>query len=67
VAVPPVVVYQDEAGRLWDVLFLLRMAVCGSAGGPEDVNFFLDDLRSEADSDPNSSTLDQHAGGTQPE
>jgi hypothetical protein len=26
---------QDEAGRLWDVLFLLRLAIGRSAGGPE--------------------------------
>jgi hypothetical protein len=26
---------QDEAGRLWDVLFLLRLAVSWSDGGPE--------------------------------
>jgi hypothetical protein len=31
VAVPPGVACQDEAGRLWDVLFLLR---CATARGP---------------------------------
>jgi hypothetical protein len=35
VAVPPGVVCQDEAGRLWDALFLLLLAVRGSEGGPE--------------------------------
>jgi hypothetical protein len=34
VAVPPGVFCQDEAGRLWDVLFLLRCAIGRSAGGP---------------------------------
>src|SRR5262245_21319298 len=35
VAVPPGVVGQDEAGRLWDVLWLLACAVRRGAGGPE--------------------------------
>ena len=35
VAVPPGVECQDEAGRLWDVLFLLRLAIGRSDGGPE--------------------------------
>jgi hypothetical protein len=35
VAVPPGVVCQDEAGRLWDVLWLLRVAIVRSAGCPE--------------------------------
>ncbi len=35
VTVPPGVLCQDEAGRLWDVLFLLRLAVGRSDGGPE--------------------------------
>src|SRR5262245_19949771 len=33
VTVPPGVVWQDEAGRLWDVLWLLRCAA--GRGGPE--------------------------------
>jgi hypothetical protein len=32
VAVPPGVLCQDEAGRLWDVLTLLRCAVRGQSG-----------------------------------
>src|SRR5262249_25990843 len=32
VAVPPGVACQDEAGRLWDVLWLLRLAVARGAG-----------------------------------
>jgi hypothetical protein len=35
VTVPPGVLCQDEAGRLWDALFLLRMAIGASKGGPE--------------------------------
>jgi hypothetical protein len=35
VAVPPGVVCQDEAGRLWDVVHLLRLAIGRSDGGPE--------------------------------
>jgi hypothetical protein len=35
VAVPPGVVSQDEAGRIWDVLIMLRLAIRGSDGGPE--------------------------------
>jgi hypothetical protein len=34
VAVPPGVACQDEAGRLWDLVFLLALAARGS-GGPE--------------------------------
>jgi hypothetical protein len=33
VAVPPDVLGQDEAGRLWDVLYLLRLAIGRSAVG----------------------------------
>jgi hypothetical protein len=36
VAVPPGVRCQDEAGRLWNVLFLLRCAVGRSAGATGD-------------------------------
>ncbi|HJT79458.1 MAG TPA: DUF6573 family protein [Gemmataceae bacterium] len=35
VAVPPGVLYQDEAGRLWDVLWLLAGAVRRGGVGPE--------------------------------
>jgi hypothetical protein len=35
VAVPPCVCCQDEAGRLWDVVWLLRLAVGRRSGGPE--------------------------------
>ena len=38
VRVPPGVVGQDEAGRLWDVLFVLRCAV-GRQGGRRVVAF----------------------------
>jgi hypothetical protein len=35
VAVPADVICQDEAGGLWDLLFMLRMAIGRGAGGPE--------------------------------
>jgi hypothetical protein len=35
VAVPPGVLCQDKAGRLWDVVYLLRCAIGRSDGGPE--------------------------------
>ena len=35
VRVPPGVACQDEAGRLWDVVWLLRWAIGRSDGGPE--------------------------------
>jgi hypothetical protein len=35
VAVPPGVVCQDEAGRLWDLLWMLVCAGRRGAGGPE--------------------------------
>jgi hypothetical protein len=39
VAVPPGVRCQDEAGRLWDVLTMLRLAVRGQGGGAAEVRF----------------------------
>ena len=33
VTVPPGVLYQDEAGRLWDVVYMLRLAIGQSDGG----------------------------------
>jgi len=33
VAIPPGVLCQDEAGRLWDVLTMLRFAIRGQDGG----------------------------------
>jgi hypothetical protein len=35
VTVPPGVHCQDEAGRLWDLVWLLRIAIGASKGGPE--------------------------------
>jgi hypothetical protein len=35
VTVPPGVACQDEAGRLWDVVYLLRLAIGQSNSGPE--------------------------------
>jgi hypothetical protein len=39
VAVPPGIICQDEAGRLWDVLTMLRFAIHGSKGGTSEVRF----------------------------
>jgi hypothetical protein len=39
VAVPPGVLCQDESGRLWDVLWVLRCAVRGNGGGARQVPF----------------------------
>jgi hypothetical protein len=39
VAVPPGVLCQDEAGRLWDVLTMLRFAIRGSRAGAQEVRF----------------------------
>jgi hypothetical protein len=39
VAVPPGVLCQDEAGRLWDVLTMLRWAVRGQSGGGRELRF----------------------------
>jgi hypothetical protein len=39
VTVPPGVVFQDEAGRLWDVLTMLRFAVRRSSEGAREERF----------------------------
>jgi hypothetical protein len=39
VAVPPGVACQDEAGRLWDVLTMLRFAVRGEGGDSPEARF----------------------------
>jgi hypothetical protein len=39
VAVPPGVLCQDEAGRLWDVLTMLRVAVRGLSDGARELRF----------------------------
>jgi hypothetical protein len=39
VTVPPGVLCQDEAGRLWDVLTLLRFAIRASKGAADEVRF----------------------------
>jgi hypothetical protein len=39
VAVPPGVVCQDESGRLWDVLTMLRCAIRGCNGGARELRF----------------------------
>jgi hypothetical protein len=39
VAVPPGVRCQDEAGRLWDVVWMLRLATRGSNDGARELRF----------------------------
>jgi hypothetical protein len=39
VAVPPGVACQDEAGRRWDIVWLLACAIRGSDGGAREVRF----------------------------
>jgi hypothetical protein len=39
VAVPPGVLCQDEAGRLWDLLTMLRFAARGPGAGASEVRF----------------------------
>ncbi len=41
VAVPPGVTGQDEAGRLWDVVWMLRFAIIRSQPGTSRLNFAL--------------------------
>jgi hypothetical protein len=41
VTVPPGVTAQDEAGRLWDVVWLLRFAILRSAAGCDRLPFAL--------------------------
>ncbi len=41
VAVPPGVDCQDEAGRLWDVLVMLRFAIGRLSGSASEVRFAL--------------------------
>ena len=41
VTVPPGVIGQDEAGRLWDVVWMLRFAILRSAAGCERLPFAL--------------------------
>lgn len=41
VAVPPGVAGQDEAGRLWDVIWMLRMAIQKTAPGQDRIRFKL--------------------------
>ena len=41
VTVPPDVAGQDEAGRLWDLVWMLRFAILRSAAGRERLPFAL--------------------------
>src|SRR4051812_9300191 len=51
VTVPPGVVCQDEAGRLWDVLWLLACAVRRAGGGAE-VRFGVHDRKDNRERTP---------------
>jgi hypothetical protein len=39
ITVPPAVSYQDEAGRLWDIIWMLRQAMVSSPPGGSDLQF----------------------------
>jgi hypothetical protein len=52
VAVPPGVLCQDEAGRLWDVLTMLRFAIRGSSPGAQEVRFGVHVRNDNRDSTP---------------
>ena len=41
VAVPPKVIGQDEAGRLWDILWMARYGILSSPSGCEEISFTL--------------------------
>jgi len=41
VAVPPNVTGQDEAGRLWDIVWMLRFAIKGSQNGCDRIAYSL--------------------------
>jgi hypothetical protein len=41
VEVPPGVLCQNEAGRLWDVLTMLRVAASRPSGDPQEVRFVV--------------------------
>ena len=41
VKVPPGVLYQDEAGRLWDIVFMFRCAVASQRGRLGELRFRL--------------------------
>jgi hypothetical protein len=43
VTVPPGVTGQDEAGRLWDIVWLLRFAIQRSAAGCDRLPFVRND------------------------
>jgi hypothetical protein len=47
VKVPEGVEGQDEAGRLWDVLFMLVEALCGSLCGPRDTIHYQLSVRND--------------------
>jgi hypothetical protein len=52
--VPPGIQYQDEAGRLWDVLTMLRWAVRASKDGAAEVRFGVHVRNDNRDGTPRS-------------
>ena len=54
VAVPPGVTGQDEAGRLWDVVWMLRFAIIRSQPGVSRLSFALypESFRGNSDTHP---------------
>jgi hypothetical protein len=61
VTVPPGVDCQDESGRLWDVLWLLRCAVLRGADGPV-IHFAVRVRNTNDDGIPPLVTLKAHCG-----
>ena len=61
VEVPEGVLAQDEAGRLWDVLWMCRMAIGRSGGGPE-LLFQLHVRNDNREGVPPVVTLKAHCG-----
>ena len=52
VAVPEGVTGQDETGRLWDVLHLLRVAIAGQTASAERVDFAVHVRNDNREGDP---------------
>ncbi len=52
VAVPEGVTGQDETGRLWDVLHLLRVAIAGQTASGERVDFAVHVRNDNREGDP---------------
>ncbi|RUL84607.1 DUF6573 family protein [Tautonia sociabilis] len=62
VAVPDGVVAQDEAGRLWDILWMCRVAITRSKGTDSELLFRLHVRNDNRPGDPPLVTLKAHCG-----